>query len=63
MAFGKVAKAALKKKKPKKKTVKVDAAEKKPIQKRQFKKDYEVDIGKSNPTPYRSRIKVYAKLC
>ena len=55
MAFGKVlskaAKEALKrKKKTKKKVVKVDAAEKKPITKRQFKKDYEVDIGKSNPT-------------
>ena len=55
MAFGKVVKAALKKKKPKKKTVKVDAAEKKPIQKRQFKKDYEVDIGKPNPTDSKIR--------
>ena len=55
MAFGKVAKAALKKKKPKKKTVKVDAAEKKPIQKRQFKKNYEVDIGKPNPTDSKIR--------
>jgi len=55
MAFGKVlskaAKEALKrKKKTKKKVVKVDAAEKKPITKRQFKKDYEVDIGKPNST-------------
>ena len=55
MAFGKVlskaAKEALKKKKKKKeKKVEVDRAEKKPITKRQFKKDYEVDIGKPNPT-------------
>ena len=55
MAFGKAVAAALKKKKPKKKTVKVDAAEKKPIQKRQFKKDYEVDIGKPNPTDSKIR--------
>ena len=55
MALGKVlskaAKEALKKKKKKKeKKVEVDRAEKKPITKRQFKKDYEVDIGKPNPT-------------
>ena len=55
MAFGKVlskaAKEALKKKKKKKvEKVEVDRAEKKPITKRQFKKDYEVDIGKPNPT-------------
>jgi hypothetical protein len=55
MALGKVlskaAKEALKKKKKKKvEKVEVDRAEKKPITKRQFKKDYEVDIGKPNPT-------------
>ena len=52
MAFSKAIAAALKKKKKKKKVekVEVDAAEKKPITKRQFKKDYEVDIGKPNPT-------------
>ena len=55
MGIGKVlskaAKEALKKKKKtKKKVVKVDAAKKNPITKRQFKKDYEVDIGKPNPT-------------
>ena len=55
MGIGKVlskaAKEALKKKKKKKvEKVEVDRAEKKPITKRQFKKDYEVDIGKPNPT-------------
>jgi len=56
MAFGKAVAAALKKKKKKKvKKVEVDAAEKKPIQKKQFKKDYEVDIGKPNPTDSKIR--------
>ena len=52
MAFSKAIAAALKKKKKKKKVekVEVDRAEKKPITKRQFKKDYETDIGKPNPT-------------
>jgi len=53
MAFSKAIAAALNKNKKKKKKVEkveIDAAERKPITKRQFKKDYEVDIGKPNPT-------------